>query len=250
LARHERKNHQSVEDQSKDTSDRSTHKPKDQKPTAQEDCINNYHTARMTFGLIMMLFTDSVKEGDIKRLLPCLKVFLLMLHTQHRVKYSYVVLLFLAKVKSILPSGIAYEVMHNRFFNTSGKPGGNIPLDLRMEHLNKLLKIALKQLGSNISETGAQRIATGLDGLERLISNVHNDTMMQTNSGYHSSKHLKEIVFLITEDLINEKVFVHEPGRHYQSFKKFKSDMLHKLDNREFFRWVRHLFKVWDAMYY
>ena len=41
-----------------------------------------------------------------------------------------------------------------------------------MEHLNKLLKTALKQLGSNISEDAAQRIARAITGLEHLISNV------------------------------------------------------------------------------
>jgi hypothetical protein len=125
-------------------------------PKIKEDHINNYHTARLTFGLIMMLFTDSVKEGNSKQLLSCLKIFLLLLHTHHRVKYAYALLLFLAKIKSVLPEGIAFELIHDRFFNSSGKPGGNIPLDLRMEHLNKLLKCGLKQLGANISEESAQ----------------------------------------------------------------------------------------------
>ena len=54
---------------------------------------------------------------------------------------------------------MAFELIHNRFFNATGKAGDNIPLDLRMEHLNKLLKTALKQLGANVTEVGAQRIA-------------------------------------------------------------------------------------------
>ena len=61
------------------------------------------------------------------------------------------------------------------FFNNLGKAGGNIPLDLRMEHLNKLLKIALKQLGSNVSEKGAQRIAKSLQAIEEIIVNVDKD---------------------------------------------------------------------------
>lgn len=73
------------------------------------------------------------------------------------------------------------------FFYVSGKAGGNIPLDLRMEHLNKLLKTALKQLGSNISEDAAQRIARALTGLERLISNVDSDCNLTGKRGYHNA---------------------------------------------------------------
>lgn len=216
----------------------------------EEDWKRNYHTARLTFGLLIMLFSDAVKEGDPRRLLQSMKIALLFLHTYGRVKYAYAVLLFLAKFHAILPSGMAFELIHNRFCNVSGKAGGNIPLDLRMEHLNKLLKTALKQLGSNISEDAAQRIAKALPGLERLISNVDSDCNVTGKRGYHNAKHLKETVLQITQDLLSEEAFDCKSGRKYQCFKKFKSDLLHKLDHREFFSWGRRLFKVWEAMYY
>lgn len=144
---------------------------------------------------------------------------------------------------------MAFEVLHNRFFNTTDQPGGNIPLDLRMEHLNKLLKTALNQLGSNVSEQGAQRIALALDGLERVINNFHSDTSLQHKAGYHSSKQVKDTILIITEDLIQEKVFVKIPGRKYDNYKQFNADILSKLDYREFFKWCKRLFQVCDAMY-
>lgn len=72
---------------------------------------------------------------------------------------------------------MAFELIHNRFFNALGKTGGNIPLDLRMEHLNKLLKTALKQLGASVSELAAQSIARALTTLEHLIANLDNDCL-------------------------------------------------------------------------
>ena len=201
--------------------------------TSEEDCKRNYHTARLTFGLLIMLLTDAVKEGDPRRLLQSIKIALLFLFTYGRVKYAYVVLLFLAKLHAILPTGMAFELIHNR-----------------MEHLNKLLKIALKQLGANVSEAAAQRIARALTGLERLISNVDGDCNLNNRSGHHSAKHLRETVLLVTQDLFNETVFDFQPGRSYQCFKKFKADLLQKLDHREFFKWGRRLFKVWEPMYY
>ena len=222
----------------------------EEKSSEEQDWKRNYHTARLTFGLLIMLLTDAVREGDPRRLLNSIKIALLFLYTYGRVKYAYVVLLFLAKLHAILPTGMAFELIHNRFFNATGKAGGNIPLDLRMEHLNKLLKTALKQLGANVTEVGAQRIARGLTGLERLIGNVDSDCNLNDKSGYHSARHLRESVLLITQDLFDEKVFDFQPGRSYQCFKKFKADLLHKLDHREFFKWGRRLFKVWEPMYY
>ncbi len=224
--------------------------PEISEKATDEDFKKNYHTARLTFGLLIMLFSDAVKEGDPRRLIRSIKIALLFLYTYGRVKYAYVVLLFLAKIYAILPTGMAFELVHNRFFNATGKAGGNIPLDLRMEHLNKLLKIALKQLGSNVSEAAAQRIARALTGLERLVHNVDKDCNLTDKSGYHSAKHLRETVLVITQDLLDEKVFDFQPGRKYQSFKKFKADLLHKLDHRDFFKWGLHLFKVWEPMYY
>ena len=77
--------------------------------------------------------------------------------------------MFLAKVNAILSEKGAFEVLQNRYFNSSGKAGGNIPLDLTMEHLNKLLKIALKQLASNVTEAAAQRIAKSLSTIEDIF---------------------------------------------------------------------------------
>ena len=134
--------------------------------------------------------------------------------------------------------------------NNSGKAGGNVPLDLRMEHLNKLLKIALKQLGSNITEDAAQRIANSLSTLEDVLSMIDTDCDRKSRSGYHSSKHLNATVISITNDLQRMRAFDVQPGRGYNSFKGFKKNLLHKLDYREFYNWASKLFGVWQTMYY
>lgn len=147
----------------------------DESESQEKDHKRNYHFARLAYGLLVLHLDDALREGDAGTLLDFLKVALQLLHCHHRVKYAYVVLLFLAKIYAILPKGIALEVLHNRVFNSLGKAGGNIPLDLRMEHLNKLLKLALKQLGVNVTETGAQRIAKSLEAVEDILVNVDRD---------------------------------------------------------------------------
>ena len=110
----------------------------------------------------MMFFSHSVKEGDSASLLKFLEVGLLILHSYDRVKYADVVLLFLAKIYAILTEKLAFEPLQNTYFNNSGKAGRNVLLNLRMDHLNNLLTIALKQLASHITEASAQRNSKSL----------------------------------------------------------------------------------------
>lgn len=245
--RHERSQHP---DQADELSEQAESMSEEGQEDKTEDYVNNYHSARLMFGMLIMLFNDSVKEGDSIGLLKFLKVALLMLHTYKRVKYAYVVLLFLAKVYAILSEKLAFEVLHDRYFNNSGKAGANIPLDLRMEHLNRLLKLALKQLASNISEAAAQRIAKSLSTLEDVLRMIDMDCNIKSRSGFHSSKHLDETVLSITKDLHDMKAFSFQPGREYKTFKGFKRNLLHKLDYREFYSWASRLFGVWQTMYY
>ena len=79
-----------------------TENEQSEEETSEEDYKRNYHTARLTFGLFIMLSTDAVKEGDPRRLLHSVKIALLFLFTYGRVKYACVVLFFLAKFYAIL----------------------------------------------------------------------------------------------------------------------------------------------------
>lgn len=118
----------------------------------EEDWKRNYYIVRLIFGILIMLLFDVVKEGDLRRLFQFIKIVLLFFYIYGRVKYVYVVFLFLVKFYVILLSGMVFEFIYNRFFSVFGKVGGNIFLDIRMEYFNKLLKIVLKQFGLNISE--------------------------------------------------------------------------------------------------
>ena len=73
--------------------------------------------------------------------------------------------------------------------------------------LNKLLKIALKQFASNVTEAAAQQIAKSLSTIEDILLMVDVDCNLKHRSGYHNSKHLEEIVLTITNDL-HEKPIV------------------------------------------
>jgi len=47
-------------------------------------------------------------------------------------------------------------------YNMHGTPGKNIPMDLYMEHLNRIAKEAIKGLGANKTPKAIQRIGMAL----------------------------------------------------------------------------------------
>ena len=90
----------------------------------------------------MFEFHDATKEGDGKRLHDLYRYLLLLYKANHKTKYAYASLLYLVKIEVI-------------FFNKHGSRAGNIPLDLGMEQLNKIVKTMWRSLGANINEESA-----------------------------------------------------------------------------------------------
>ena len=121
-----------------------------------KDYLYNYHSAKLTFGLILMMeFNDAVREGDGDRLFDLYKIALLLYKANNNYKYTYVVLLHLVKRICFLSEKQAYSAKWNRFFNGNSKQGGNIPLDLKKEQQNRILKSMWRGLGPNLDEANA-----------------------------------------------------------------------------------------------
>ena len=99
----------------------------------------------MAFGLLIRGFEAAVKERDGQRLFETYKLLLLIYKSQKHPKY--VTLHYLIKVCAILPEFEAERIKWNRVVNLHGGRACNIPLDLRKEHQDKLLKILSKGLG-------------------------------------------------------------------------------------------------------
>lgn len=70
-------------------------------------------------------------------------------------KYACVLLLFFAQNCALLSEEESFHLVANRFVNVKGKLGGNIPLDLHMEHPNLLLKRLAKGMGGSITAAGS-----------------------------------------------------------------------------------------------
>lgn len=116
-----------------------------------DDFIFKYHNSRLQIGLLLINIADAIKKGDGYRLVHCYKFVLLFEYQFNNTKYAYALLLFFIHIYAVLSGDKSFCSIFNRLVNSKGKLGGNIPLDLFMEHLNLLLKRLAKGMGANIT---------------------------------------------------------------------------------------------------
>ncbi len=224
--------------------------PSDTTREDSEDPLYNYHRGKLIFGLFMLDLSDAIREGDGQRLMNLYKIALLFFNFHGAVKYFYTTLLLLVKIHAILPEGKAFRLIWNRFFNKHGWKGRNIPLDLRLEHLNNFLKACLKVLGANLKEKNAQRIAQSLEILERIMDSIDSDCNRETTVRARGMKNPEETVAQIVQDLVAIKAFQQTPGRPgHPSFPKFASSIPGKVDYSKLYKSMKEKINLWSNMY-
>jgi len=239
--RHERRKHEDFVPMEIDQAEEESEK---------EDCVLNYHRAKLIFGLILSDFNDAVKEGDGERLMRLYKIVLPIYKVNGCTKYSYTVLLLLVKITALLPESLAFRLVWNRFFNITGKRGHNISLDHRMDMFIKLLKTFLKGLGANLTEESAQRVARCLNTLEAIMDSLDKECHLLHKEKNRAGKGQEEAVSQIIDDLINTSAFVKVPGREgYPNFPKFSGNLIEKLDYRDFYSWIKDKLSAWSKIY-
>ena len=130
--------------------------------------------------------------------MECYKIAILYFHAYGHTKYAFAVVKLFYKIK-LLPDE-AHKLIWERFINTKGIPGKNIPLDLHMEHLNNFLKELLKNLRSNLNEENAGQIAKAMNNIKLLVENTEDQLRIPTNqSGNNKVDMIKSVRHLATE---------------------------------------------------
>ena len=69
----------------------------------------------------------------------------------------------------------AAQLVWDRFVNTQGRPGCNVPADLHMEHLNKRFKAVLRNLGANIQPHAIVRASKAIGVVHSILSTFENE---------------------------------------------------------------------------
>ena len=87
----------------------------------ESDGVYKYAQEVMTLILLHAEFEDSIKEGDVQRVITCWKFFLLIFKAANRTKYVLEAVTLLISLQ-VLPYRLQQQFTWYRFVNTRGQP--------------------------------------------------------------------------------------------------------------------------------
>ena len=116
-----------------------------------DDKVYNYARVLCHYSAIISELRDAWAEGDGERVFRCWRVMLPHLKSSGRTKYSLEALRLQFLVRSLLSPQLAHQVLWDRFVNTRGGAGRNIPCDLYNEHIVRLIKDVITSMGRAVA---------------------------------------------------------------------------------------------------
>ena len=180
-----------------------------------------------------MLLTDaddSVKEGDGQRLSRIWNILTYLFKVTNHHKYAFLGLRYKACELALLSPQRWHQLQWNRFINNKGGVGRNISIDLRLEHINKVMKNLIKsQEPQNITDENVEKISKSIQGIEVVVDSYKEDLESKKRSGVHTNKHIHEMFNTVFDEVHNtSQNFSFTPGRlcgSSNSFKRTFSDL-------------------------
>jgi len=196
----------------------------------KDDGVYNYARVLCHFGSLVMELRDAWHEGDGERVLRCWKLFMPHLKIAGCSKYSLEALKLQIHSKVTFSPNLAHQVTWNRFVNLRGGLGRNIPCDLFNEHVNKLLKHIICNMGSNLTEASLQRAARSVTTLNQICGNYDAESGVPWRTTAHCTKSDRDDVKKVVKVVLKNKLLVELGAREHKSFPNAKLNPLHKWD--------------------
>ena len=169
----------------------------------------------------MVWISRCYKRRDGDRIVRYWKFLIVVFKSENHYNYANEGFNFLAQTMLLSPRKVS-ELKWSRTVNTSGTKGKNIPVDLHMEHLNRRLKIMLRNLGSNIMPQTAKSTASVLGVVEKVCAQFKADTGITQNKDFHSVSSVEKDLSFISKQLINSEVFKVIDGRQHNGYLNYK----------------------------
>lgn len=197
-------------------SDQKSRKSKKNKDAEKEgDKVYDYARELLSYGLLYKCFADSIREGDGKRILCCWKFLMLIFKAAKRKNYAIEALNLLGQYHFFLSHRQREQLLWSRCVNTHGISGRNIPGDLYLEHLNRLCKSAVSDLGANKTPAAFERAGKCLGVLDKLSTEFDKSLGVSEVYSTHSLPNDAKDMRMILKELIASDVFTEKQNREY-----------------------------------
>lgn len=205
------------------------------------DDMYNYQCSLLEYLMLLRNFKDAVSEGDGARIVRSWKFLLLYLKADGSSSRKYCLegLYILCQINCLLSQRESYRLVWNRSVKRKTGLGGNIPIDLAMEHYIRIVKLLKRKLGPNQNNRNTlQRYMKAIGFTKVLLEDFDESTSIIQRSGKHTKKSSANDKAKIVEELMNSKAFIRYPNRKYAVFKDFKPSLLTDFDFHGFYDWI------------
>ena len=118
-----------------------------------------------------------------------------------------------------------------------GCPGKNIPADLHMEHLNRLIKEAIRNLGANKTENAITRIGRAIGTIAPVLQKYDKENEIASISETHRMASFEKDINIIVCELIKSAVFNTVPGRKHSAV-PYPRHVLHAKKRNDLLTWM------------
>jgi len=201
-----------------------------------DDHVYNYTRVLCHYGALVAEFRDAWAEGDGERVVRCWKLFLPHFKTAGCSKYALEALRLQIQLKTLSPN-LAHQVKWHRFVNTRGGLGKNIPCDLYNEHVNKLIKIIIQNMGPNLTEKSLQRAVRCVSPLSAICKQFDVISHVPATTSAHSTKSDMQDTAKVVSLVLRHNLI--KPGgvRCHRAFPKIKHNPLEN--------WNKENMKLW-----
>ena len=133
----------------------------------------------------------------------------------------------------------AERLIWNRSVKSRHGKGGNIPLDMSLEHYNGIVKVGLRNMGpNNTNKKSVDRFCQSLEVNKKIMSNY--DSMVGTlrYNGKHKKACNKVDLNKIVAELIENEAMVITTGRKYNCYSNEPQSLLNGFNLSETFKWI------------
>ena len=145
----------------------------------------------------------------------------------------------LLQVNYLLSPRESAQLKWCRCINTSGQQGTNISMDLYLEHLNRRLKTALRNAGSNITDNSVSLAAESISIVQHVCEQFERETCTSgPSSDKHSYPSFEKDFKLILNVLEDQEVFTENSSRQHHSF-NFKNKLVQQVPYTTLVKWIR-----------
>ena len=189
-------------------------------------------------GALLMEFRDSWAEGDGERAYRCWRLLLPHFFTEKRHKYALEALRLQVQVKAVLSPHLAHHIMWDRYINTRGGIGRNIPCDLYNEHVNKLLKHIISNMGANMTHKALTRAARSVSSLQSFCRQYDKCLGVPFLTHTHSTRSDVADVAKVMCAVQDRKLLQIMPGRKHCAFPNLPTNPLKNWDIKKTQQWI------------